>query len=126
MSRLPVLYSDETGLHRRSDPVASEFALSAGAVGGLMSGLAARGATSVGAGKAKAVILIFNDGAPSHIDLWDPKPEAASDIRSTYMPIPTNVGGIQITELLPRMAKRMDKIALVRSVHHGHQSHNAL
>jgi hypothetical protein len=99
--------------------------LSAGAVGGLMSGLAARGATSVGAGKAKAVILIFNDGAPSHIDLWDPKPEAASDIRSTFMPIPTNVGGIQITELLPRMAKRMDKIALVRSVHHGHQSHNA-
>jgi hypothetical protein len=76
-------------------------------------------------GKAKAVILIFNGGAPSHLDLWDPKPDAPSEIRGTFSPIPTNVPGIHISELLPRMAKRMDKLALIRSVFHTHSSHNS-
>ena len=76
------------------------------------------------AGKAKSVILIFNGGAPSHIDLWDPKPDAADDVRGPFSPIKTNIAGIQISELLPRMAKRMDKVALIRSVHHQHSSHN--
>lgn len=74
--------------------------------------------------KAKSVIMIFNGGAPSHLDLWDPKPDAADDIRGPFKPIRTNVTGIHISELLPRMAKRMDKVALIRSVHHGHSSHN--
>jgi len=74
---------------------------------------------------AKRVILIFNGGAPSHIDLWDPKPEAPSEIRGEFATIKTNVPGIRITELLPNMAKRMDKLALVRSVYHSHSSHNA-
>lgn len=77
-----------------------------------------------GPGKARSVILIFNGGAPSHIDLWDPKPKADAGIRGQFLPIQTNVVGTQISELLPRMAKRMDKVALVRSVHHGHSSHN--
>ncbi len=76
-------------------------------------------------GKAKAVILIFNDGAPSHIDLWDPKPDAPSETRGIFKPIKTNVTGIHVTELLPRMAKRMDKLAIVRTVHHKHSSHNS-
>ena len=76
------------------------------------------------AGKAKSVILIFNGGAPSHIDLWDPKPDAADDVRGPFSPIKSNIAGIQISELLPRMAKRMDKVALIRSVHHQHSSHN--
>ncbi len=75
-------------------------------------------------GKAKSVIMIFNGGAPSHLDLWDPKPHASDDVRGPFRPIPTNVTGIHISELLPRMAKRMDKVALIRSVHHGHSSHN--
>ena len=75
-------------------------------------------------GKAKSVILIFNGGAPSHIDLWDPKPEASSEIRGVFNPIKTNVTGVHISELLPRMARRMDKVALIRSVHHEHSSHN--
>ncbi len=78
----------------------------------------------IGAGKAKSVILIFNGGAPSHIDLWDPKPDATSEIRGIFSPIKTNVTGTHISELLPRMAKRMDKVALIRSVYHGHSSHN--
>jgi hypothetical protein len=77
-----------------------------------------------GTGKAKSVIMIFNCGAPSHIDLWDPKPDATSEIRGTFSPIKTNVPGVHISELLPRMAKRMDKVALIRSVYHGHSSHN--
>ncbi len=80
--------------------------------------------TGSGPGKAKSVILIFNGGAPSHIDLWDPKPDAPQEVRGLFSPIRTNVPGIHISELLPRMAKRMDKLALIRSVYHGHSSHN--
>jgi uncharacterized protein (DUF1501 family) len=62
-------------------------------------------------GKAKAVILFWLEGGPSHVDTWDPKPN------SNFKPISTNVPGIRISELLPKMAKRMDKFALVRSMH---------
>lgn len=92
---------------------------------GVLSALGSPGAVKVsGAGKAKSVIMIFNCGAPSHIDLWDPKPDATSEVRGTFSPIKTNVTGVHISELLPRMAKRMDKVALIRSVYHGHSSHN--
>jgi hypothetical protein len=75
--------------------------------------------------KATSVILIFNSGGPSHTDLWDPKPEAPEDVRGTFRAIKTNVSGIRVTELLPRMAKLADRYAIVRSVHHTHQGHNA-
>jgi hypothetical protein len=76
-------------------------------------------------GRAKSVILIFNGGAPSHIDLWDPKPNAPSETRGIFSPIRTNIPGVHVSELLPRMAKRMHHVAIVRSVHHQHSSHNA-
>lgn len=75
--------------------------------------------------KAKSVILIFNAGAPSHIDLWDPKPGAPDNIRGIYKPIKTNVSGIEVSELLPDLAQRMDKLALIRTVSHTHSGHNA-
>ncbi len=78
-----------------------------------------------GRGKAKAVILIFNCGAPSHLDLWDLKPDAPDSIRGLFQPIATNVPGIRISELLPRLAQRADRYAIVRTVHHRHQSHNS-
>src|SRR5438477_11315690 len=84
----------------------------------------AAGAVS-GRGKAKSVILIFNRGAPSHIDLWDMKPDAPSDIRGEFKPIKTNVPGIEISELLPNLAKRGDRYAIVRSVGHSQGAHNA-
>jgi hypothetical protein len=77
------------------------------------------------AGRARSVILIFNCGAPSHIDLWDPKPLAPEAIRGSFRPIATNVPGIQVSELLPRLARRADRYAIVRSVHHHHGAHNA-
>ncbi len=80
---------------------------------------------SPGTGKAKSVILIFNDGAPSHIDLFDPKPAAPAEIRGPFTTIGTNVDGIRVTNLLPRMAKRMDKVAVVHGIHHQHSSHNS-
>src|SRR5258706_357181 len=56
-------------------------------------------------GHAKSVILIFNSGAPSHIDLWDPKPNAGETVRGPFKPIQTNVTGVQVSQLLPRLSK---------------------
>jgi len=75
--------------------------------------------------KAKSVILIFNCGGPSHIDLWDPKPNAGDAIRGPFQPIATKAPGIHISELLPRMAERMDKLAVLRTMHHSQAAHNA-
>src|SRR5512141_973983 len=73
------------------------------------SAMAATGANAKS--KAQACILVWLEGGPSHIDTWDPKPN------SNFKPISTNVPGIRVSELLPKMAKRMDKFALVRSMH---------
>lgn len=78
-----------------------------------------------GRGKAKAVILIFNAGAPSHIDLWDPKPDAPDSVRGPFQPIATNVNGIRVSELIPRLAQRADRYSIIRTVHHTHGGHNA-
>ncbi|APZ90690.1 DUF1501 domain-containing protein [Fuerstiella marisgermanici] len=75
--------------------------------------------------RAKSVIMIFNGGAPSHLDLWDMKPQAPSETRGTFRPIETNVPGIEISELLPEVAKRMDRLAIVRTLHHTHGGHNS-
>jgi hypothetical protein len=75
--------------------------------------------------KAKSVILVFNCGGPSHLDLWDPKPEAPEDVRGPFRPIPTPVAGVRVSELLPRVAKLADKYSIIRSVHHQHQGHNS-
>src|SRR5438034_8804190 len=75
--------------------------------------------------KAKSVILIFNCGGPSHIDLWDPKPLSADSVRGQFQTIDTAVPGVQVTELIPQLARRADKLAIVRSVHHTQSSHNS-
>src|SRR3954463_367023 len=64
----------------------------------------------------KAVIMIFLPGGPAHQDLWDLKPDAPTEIRGDFKPINTNVDGIQIGELMPKLARRMDKVALIRSI----------
>ncbi len=75
------------------------------------------------AGKAKACILIFLEGGPSHIDMWDLKPNAPVDIRGPYNPIKTNVPGTQISELLPLCAKVTDKFTILRSHSHNDNGH---
>src|SRR5437867_2469555 len=64
----------------------------------------------------KAVIMIFLPGGPSHQDMFDLKLDAPSEIRGEFKPIPTRVPGIQICEHLPRIAARLDKMALIRSI----------
>jgi uncharacterized protein (DUF1501 family) len=63
-------------------------------------------------------IMLFLVGAPSQIDTWDPKPEAPAEVRGPYKPIATNVPGIQISEIFPKMAKHADKFSLIRSLYH--------
>jgi hypothetical protein len=79
---------------------------------------------AAGTRSRKSVILIFNAGAPSHLDLWDPKPHAPSTARGPFRPIATNVPSIQVSELLPRLARQADKYAIVRTVHHHQTQHN--
>jgi hypothetical protein len=75
--------------------------------------------------KAKSVILIFNSGAPSHLDLWDPKPAASDNVRGPFRAIETTVPGIRVSELLPDLAARMNQLAVLRTVSHTHAAHNA-
>ncbi|HWB12259.1 MAG TPA: DUF1501 domain-containing protein [Pirellulales bacterium] len=66
----------------------------------------------------RSVIMIFNLGAPSQIDTWDPKPDAPIEIRGPFKPIKTNSPAIEISEIFPRMAQHADKLSLVRSCFH--------
>ncbi|MEX0714241.1 MAG: DUF1501 domain-containing protein [Pirellulales bacterium] len=75
--------------------------------------------------KNTSVILIWLDGGPGHMDLYDMKPEAPAEYRGLWHPIPTNVPGIEISELFPLQAKVADKFSLVRSLHHGTGDHFA-
>src|SRR5881396_1871709 len=72
--------------------------------------------TKAGWGKAKSVILIFLQGGPSHIDIWDPKPEAPSNVRGEFKTLRSKVPGIWLSEVMPKLAEQMDKATLIRSV----------
>ncbi len=68
---------------------------------------------------AKNVLVIYEQGGLSHMDTWDPKPEAFADHRSPFKPIDTRVPGMRFSELLPHTANIADKLAVVRSMHHA-------
>ena len=76
-----------------------------------------------GFGKARSCILIFQWGGPSQIDTWDPKPDAPSEIRGEFRPIPTSVPGVQISEHFPRLARLAHRYAIIRSVSHNDFAH---
>ncbi|MEO8660746.1 MAG: DUF1501 domain-containing protein, partial [Bryobacteraceae bacterium] len=69
-----------------------------------------------GFGSAKSVIMIFLQGGPSHIDIWDPKPDAPANIRGEFKPIKTKIPGTHISETMPMMANAIDKATLIRSM----------
>ena len=76
--------------------------------------------------KADACIMIFLNGGPSHLDMWDMKPNAPAEIRGEFKPVATSVPGILLSEHLPRMGKLVHETTIVRSVHHGvNNSHAA-
>ena len=76
--------------------------------------------------RADACIVIFLNGGPSHLDMWDMKPNAPSEIRGPFRSIPTTVPGLHLCEHLPGLAKLMDRCTLVRSMNHSvNNSHAA-
>jgi len=81
--------------------------------------LQAAGAIDEKKAKIRNCITLFLVGSPGHLDTWDMKPDAPEDIRGKFKPISTDVPGVQICEHFPRMARMMDKVALIRSLHYS-------
>jgi hypothetical protein len=73
--------------------------------------------------KDTAVILLWLDGGPSHLDTYDMKPDAPAEFRGIWRPTKTNVPGIEFTELFPRQAKIADKFSIIRSLYHNDGDH---
>ena len=76
--------------------------------------------------KADHCIVLFLNGGPSHLDMWDMKPEAPSEIRGEFDPISSSLPGVPVSEHLPRLAQQMHRATLIRSMHHSvNNSHAA-
>jgi hypothetical protein len=73
----------------------------------------------------RSCILIFYYGGPSHLDTWDVKPEAPREVRGEFRSIATSVPGIRVSEHLPASARVVDRLAIIRSMHHPMTNHNA-
>lgn len=86
---------------------------------------AAQAATGSPAANNKNVILIWLHGGQTQLDTYDMKPDAPAEVRGPFKPIPTNLNGLQICELLPRMAKVMDKVTIHRGFNHPNNDHYA-
>jgi len=105
-----------------------DFLVKAGALPMLGLGLAdalRAQALAAPAAKGKSVLFIFLSGGPSHIDLWDMKPDAPAEIRGEFQPIATAAAGIRLCEHLPRLAGRTGQVALLRSLSHHSNDHEA-
>ncbi|MBL8819534.1 MAG: DUF1501 domain-containing protein [Planctomyces sp.] len=107
--------------------------LHAGGIGALaasglpMVGLAdllANKATEGRGNSAKSCIFIYQYGGLSQLDSWDPKPAAPAEIRGPYRPISTRTPGLQVGELMPRLAELSDRYCVIRSMSHGVPVHN--
>jgi len=66
--------------------------------------------------KAKSIVLVYLQGGPSHLDLWDPKTDVPDNVKSVFKPIDTKTPGLQFTELLPKLAQVTDKATMIRSM----------
>lgn len=121
-----------TNCHRRCDGITrrdfvrvgglTAFGLHASALSWFPSKLTAANPTLPG--RAQRAVLIWLDGGPSHLETFDVKPQAPSEVRGPFQPISTQVAGTQICELLPRTSKLMDRVALIRSLTSPLGEHN--
>ena len=108
--------------HRFCDGLSRRNFLQVGAFGAgltLADALRAHGATKKADGRSKAfksAVFVYLPGGPSHLDMWDLKPNAPVEFRGEFKPIDTNVAGVQICEHFPLQAKMWDKLAVVRSL----------
>jgi hypothetical protein len=80
---------------------------------------------SAGRRAARRCLLVFLEGGPSHVDLWDMKPDAPAEVRGEFTPMRTRVPGLVVCEHMPRLAEHMHRFTLVRSVTHDINDHNA-
>lgn len=101
--------------HRTCEGVSRRDFVRAGALGGLSlaSYLRLAHAGEVKKAKAKSAILVWLGGGPPHLDTFDPKPDAPKEIRGEFNAIKTNVGGVEVCEHLPKLAKCADQFALL-------------
>ena len=104
-----------------STPTRRSFLTAAGALPFALA--SANTPTEYGEIKAKSVLVLWLWGAPSHIDTFDPKPNAAPEVRGPFSTIPTKVSGLRFTELFPKMAARADRFALIRSMQNQDADH---
>ncbi len=104
--------------------LAASAAIGFGAVSPLQ---AANPVTAVTAPKKtiRSCILVFFYGGPSHLDTFDPKPNAPAEVRGEYRTIATAIPGVRVSEHLPHMARVLDRVALVRGLHHPMTNHNS-
>ena len=79
--------------------------------------------TGVTGRQAKQVVLVYLLGGPSHLDLWDLKPQAPREIRGPFRPVSTAVPGIQISEHLPELARQTERLAILRSLGYPNNDH---
>jgi uncharacterized protein (DUF1501 family) len=94
--------------------------------GGLATALRARAASGTGRKpRAKACILIWQDGGPTHYEMFDPKPNAPAEYRGEFKAIPTRVAGAHFSEHMTKLARMADRLAVVRSIHHNQGNHGA-
>ena len=113
------------GMSRRS-----LLGLGAGGLGLTLTGLLqaranARPSETTGLPPLKACVLVFYYGGPSHLDTYDLKPDAPAEVRGEFKPIATSVPGMFVCEHLPKMARCMHKVALIRSMHHQNRLHDS-
>ena len=123
---LTILGGSGSNRDRLCDGVSRRGFLKVGgmALGGLSLGQLLELEAAAGTGSShKALINIYLPGGPSHIDLWDLKPDAPSEIRGEFRPIKTNVSGMEICELFPKLAKIADKFSIIRSIVGAHGAH---
>src|SRR6266511_5936906 len=94
---------------------------------GLLRAEAAEGARKSARRKARAksVIFLYQFGGPSHVDMFDMKPDAPEKIRGPHKPMASSADGIQVNDRLPRVARVMDKVTLIRSIHHTMKNNNS-
>jgi hypothetical protein len=85
----------------------------------------AAGSTSAAGSRKPSVIILWMRGGPSHIDMWDPKPDAPAEYRGEFGTIPTSVTGITLSDMLPMCARIMHKWSIVRSLHHHDAGHSS-
>ena len=93
-------------------------------LGGLTLADALRLRAAESARRDAAAILIFLSGGPSQTDTFDPKPDAPEEFRGPFRSIPTALIGVRVGELFPRIARLLDRMTVVRSLHHGDGSHH--